>query len=46
MSRQVEVGNIKIGGTAPVSIQSMTNVHPHDSEGIFKTDERPDKGRM
>lgn len=36
MSRQVEVGNIKIGGTAPVSIQSMTNVHPHDSEGILK----------
>jgi (E)-4-hydroxy-3-methylbut-2-enyl-diphosphate synthase len=30
MSRQITVGNLKIGGGAPVSIQSMTNTPTHD----------------
>ncbi len=34
MTRQVKVGNIKIGGGAPVSIQSMTNT---DTRDIFAT---------
>lgn len=34
MTRQVEVGNILIGGGAPVSIQSMTNT---DTRDIFAT---------
>ena len=33
MSRQVTVGNVKIGGGAPVSVQSMLNVPAHDFEG-------------
>ncbi len=32
-TRQVTVGNIKIGGGAPVSIQSMLSVPAHDFEG-------------
>ena len=30
-ARQVTVGNIKIGGDAPISIQSMTNTDTHDA---------------
>ena len=32
MTRQVKVGNVLIGGGAPVSIQSMLNVPAHDIE--------------
>ena len=32
-TRQVTVGNIKIGGGAKVSIQSMLSVPAHDFEG-------------
>lgn len=32
-SRQVTAGNVKIGGGAPVSIQSMLNVPAHNIEG-------------
>nr|MCR4925086.1 flavodoxin-dependent (E)-4-hydroxy-3-methylbut-2-enyl-diphosphate synthase [Clostridiales bacterium] len=32
-SRQVTVGNIKIGGDAPVSVQSMLNKPAHDIDG-------------
>lgn len=30
MSRQIHVGNVAVGGGAPVSIQSMTNTPTHD----------------
>lgn len=36
MSRQINVGGIKIGGGAPVSIQSMTNTPTHDVEATLK----------
>ena len=32
MSRQITVGGVKIGGEAPVTIQSMTNTPTHDVE--------------
>lgn len=31
-TRQITVGNIKIGGDAPLSVQSMTNTDTHDAE--------------
>jgi len=34
--KQVKVGNILVGGNAPVSIQSMTNVRTSDLEGVIK----------
>lgn len=36
VSRQVKVGNIKIGGDAPVAIQSMLNALASDFEGNLK----------
>ncbi|MBO4418902.1 MAG: flavodoxin-dependent (E)-4-hydroxy-3-methylbut-2-enyl-diphosphate synthase [Oscillospiraceae bacterium] len=33
MTRQIQVGNIKVGGGAPVSIQSMCNTKTTDVEG-------------
>ncbi len=36
VSRQVNVGNIKIGGDAPVAIQSMLNALASDFEGNLK----------
>ncbi len=33
VSRQVDVGNVKIGGDAPIAIQSMLNVLSSDYEG-------------
>ena len=33
MTRTVKVGNLEIGGGAPVSIQSMLNIHNSDIEG-------------
>ncbi len=35
-SRAVTVGNIKIGGTAPISVQSMLNTPAHDIEASIK----------
>ncbi len=34
-TRAVKVGSLMIGGTAPVSIQSMTNTRPHDYEATL-----------
>lgn len=31
-TRQVQIGKVKIGGLAPISVQSMTNTKTHDSE--------------
>lgn len=35
-SKQVQVGNLAIGGVAPVSIQSMLNTPAHDIEGSVR----------
>ncbi len=35
MKKSVMVRNVKIGAGAPVSIQSMTNVDPHDEEALL-----------
>lgn len=35
MSRQIRVGNVPIGGGAPISIQSMTNTPTHDVEATL-----------
>ena len=36
MSKQVKCGNVLIGGGAPISIQSMTNVDTRDTEALVK----------
>lgn len=36
MTKQVKVGNIFIGGGAPISIQSMTNTDTHDVQATIK----------
>ena len=33
-TRQVNVGGVPVGGGAPVSVQTMSNVDPHDAAGI------------
>ncbi len=33
--RSVKVGAVAIGGSAPVSVQTMTNAHPHDGAAIL-----------
>ena len=35
MNKQVRCGRVLIGGGAPVSIQSMTNVDTRDSEKLL-----------
>ena len=35
-SREVCVGNVKIGGSSPISIQSMTNTDTHDVAATLK----------
>lgn len=35
MRKQIKIGNLTVGGTAPVSIQSMTNANPHDSAALL-----------
>ena len=37
-SRQIMVGNVPVGGDAPVTVQTMTNTPTSDAEG----DDRPD----
>ena len=34
-TREINVGGVKIGGCAPISIQSMTNTDTHDAEATF-----------
>lgn len=36
MSRQVRVGSVLIGGGAPISVQSMANVDPHDAKALIE----------
>ena len=35
-TRQIEVGQVKIGGDAPISVQSMTIPHPRDVAGTVE----------
>ncbi len=35
-TKQVKVGNVYIGGNAPISVQSMTNTDTHDVEATYK----------
>ncbi len=35
-TRALHVGSLTIGGGAPISVQSMTNVDPHDIEAIYR----------
>ncbi len=35
-TRTIRVGGLTIGGTAPISVQSMTNTDPHDSDAVFR----------
>lgn len=39
-TRQVRCGDVLIGGGAPVSIQSMTNINPRDEKGLVRQIER------
>lgn len=36
MTRQVNVGGVLIGGGAPVSVQTMANVNPHDAAALIE----------
>jgi len=40
MTRQVKVGDVPIGGGAPVVLQSMTNTHTHDVDATVAQIER------
>ena len=45
MTRQVNCGGVLIGGGAPVSIQSMTNVDTRDTDRLVRQiDELADAG--
>jgi (E)-4-hydroxy-3-methylbut-2-enyl-diphosphate synthase len=35
VTRQIKIGNVLIGGGAPVSVQTMTNAHPHDATALL-----------
>ena len=35
VSREIRVGGVIIGGTSPISIQSMTNTDTHDIEATY-----------
>ena len=36
ISKKIKVGNIYIGGDAPISVQSMTNRPAHDFDGTLE----------
>ena len=35
-AREIAVGNVKIGGTNPIAVQSMTNTDPQDIQAIIR----------
>ena len=35
-TREIKVGNVRIGGLSPISIQSMTNTDTHDIEATYR----------
>ena len=36
LTRQISVGKVKVGGGAPISIQSMTNTKTHDAAATIE----------
>lgn len=36
LAREVSVGHVKIGGSSPISVQSMTNTDTHDIEATYR----------
>lgn len=36
ITRQIQVGNVTVGGGAPVRVQTMANAHPHDEVALLK----------
>ncbi len=44
-TRRIMLGSVAIGGGAPVSVQTMTNAHPHDAAALLRQiDEAADLG--
>lgn len=35
-TREVKIGNVRVGGNAPIAIQSMTNTDTHDKEATLR----------
>ena len=35
-TRRIRMGSVDIGGGAPVSVQTMTNAHPHDAAALLR----------
>ena len=35
-TRRIMVGPVAVGGGAPVSVQTMTNAHPHDADALLR----------
>ena len=35
-TKQIQIGNVKIGGDAPISVQSMTNTDTRDIKSTLK----------
>lgn len=42
-TKQIQVGQVKIGGNAPISVQSMTIPHPRDVAGTLEQIQRLEK---
>ena len=40
LTRQISVGNVRVGGSAPISIQSMTNTKTHDAAATVEQIQR------
>ena len=36
ITKEIKVGNVKVGGKAPISVQSMTNTLTTDIKGTIK----------
>ena len=44
-SKQIKIGNIKIGGDAPISVQSMCNTDTRDvNSTLYQIEELAEKG--
>ena len=46
MTKKLMVGQVAVGGSAPVSIQSMCNTKTEDVEATVASDSRSGAGRM
>ena len=42
-TKQIQVGSVKIGGDAPITVQSMTIPHPRDVAGTVEQIQRLEK---